>query len=235
MQPIPSKWRTTSDQKTCARRAKNLKRPTTVWQRRLVVMVKEPRAGQAKTRLASGIGEVPAVWFYRHVTARVLSRVSRPSEWETILAVAPDPAVTSRAWSLRWPRIPQGHGNLGERMQRIMNQLPPGPVLIIGSDTPEIRAHHVRAAFSALGSHTAVIGPSPDGGYWLIGLKRRPRILQIFDAVRWSSPRARADTEQNLKRQRVGYAATLDDVDEAEDHMMLGAKWGRLVLPARCA
>ncbi len=198
-------------------------------------MVKEPRAGQAKTRLAAGIGEVPAVWFYRHVTARVLSRVSRPSEWETSLAVAPDSAVTSRAWSLRWPRLPQGHGNLGQRMQRIMNELPPGPVLIIGSDTPEIRARHIRAAFTALGTHTAVFGPSSDGGYWLIGLKRRPRILQIFANVRWSSPHTRADTERNLSGHLITYTATLDDVDEAEDLAKLGSKRGRLVLPGRCA
>ena len=196
-------------------------------------MVKEPRAGQAKTRLAAGIGDVAAIWFYRHLTAHVLSRVSRPSEWETSLAVAPDHAVTSRTWSLQWPRIQQGRGDLGQRMQRIMNQLPPGPVLIMGSDTPEICAHHIRMAFAALGSNAAVFGPSPDGGYWLIGLRRQPRApQQVFANVRWSSPHAHADTERNLHGQRIAYAATRDDIDEAEDLTKLGAKRGRLVLPA---
>lgn len=191
--------------------------PTT--RRRLVVMVKEPAAGRVKTRLARGIGAVGAVQFYRHATAAVLARLARHGEWETILAVAPDAALRSRAWDTHLKRMPQGRGDLGARMQRIMDRLPPGPVCIVGSDIPGIRAHHVRAAFRALGRYGAVLGPCTDGGYWLVGLKRVPRVPQAFRNVRWSSADARADTERNLRAAGldVTQIVTLDDVDEAHD------------------
>lgn len=189
---------------------------------RLVVMVKEPAAGRVKTRLARGIGVVGATQFYRHVTAAVLSRVMRPGEWQTILAVAPDAALRSRAWAAHLARLPQGRGDLGQRMQRVMDELPPGPVVIIGSDIPGIRAEHIRAAFRALGNHDAVFGPAPDGGYWLVGLNRFPRVLRPFGGVRWSSAHALGDTERNLCGRSVARVAVLDDVDEAEDWMLQG-------------
>ena len=63
-----------------------------------------------------------------------------------------------------------------------------------------------------------MLGPALDGGYWLIGLKRCcPRVLRPFAAVRWSSAYALADTVANLDGKRVAFAATLSDVDTAED------------------
>ena len=197
--------------------------------RRLVVMVKEPIAGRVKTRLARGIGVVRATAFYRHATAAVLARVSSPKEWHTILAVAPDLASCCRAWPPHLARIPQGSGDLGRRMQRVMDELPPGPVLIIGSDIPSIGAEHIRAAFRALGSHDAVFGPAPDGGYWLVGLKRFPRVPQAFEAVRWSSQHALDDTLANLNGLRVARLVTLDDIDEAVDLAGSGGRHGRRV------
>ncbi len=56
----------------------------------------------------------------------------------------------------------------------------PGPVVIIGADIPEITPDHIGRAFAALGRSDAVFGPAADGGYWLVGLKRRPSIREIF-------------------------------------------------------
>lgn len=192
-------------------------------------MVKEPRAGRVKTRLARGIGVARATQFYRTVTAAVLARVVREREWQTVLAVSPDGARAGRAWPAHLPRVAQGRGDLGRRMQRIMDRMPPGPVAIIGSDVPGLRAHHIRAAFKALGRHDAVLGPAPDGGYWLVGLKRRPRVPRAFRDVRWSSPHALADTERSLKRHCITRIATLADIDEAADWAALGAGAGRRV------
>lgn len=192
-------------------------------------MVKEPRAGLVKTRLARGIGVVPATQFYRTATAAVLSRVVREREWRTLLAVAPDAARSCRAWPMRTARVTQGRGDLGERMQRIFDRLPPGPVAIIGSDVPGIRAHHIRAAFAALGAHDAVLGPAPDGGYWLVGLRRRPTVPRAFRGVRWSGPHALDDTEMSLRGKRIARVATLADVDEAADWAIMGVIAGRRV------
>lgn len=197
--------------------------------RTLVVMVKEPRAGRVKTRLAKGIGTARAAYCYRHMAAAVLARVVRPGEWQTVLAIAPDTARSCRAWSSRLPRVAQGPGDLGDRLQRVMAWAPPGPVAIIGTDAPAIRAAHIRSAFAALGDHDAVFGPAPDGGYWLVGLKRFPRIPKAFGGVRWSSAHALADTQANLVGLRSATIAALADIDERTDLAAFGAGYGRRV------
>jgi len=93
-------------------------------------------------------------------------------------------------------------------------------VVIVGSDIPDIRAHHVEQAFHALGDHDAVFGPSADGGYWLVGLRRSPCIPDIFQGVRWSTAFTLADTRVNLGLRRVALLETLDDIDD-------GADWDR--------
>ena len=113
--------------------------------------------------------------------------------------------------------MPQGDGDLGVRMQRLFERLPPGPVVVIGSDIPAIRPAHIAEAFRLLGGADAVFGPAQDGGYWLVGLKRTPRVLAPFADVRWSGPHALSDTRANLKGSRVALAARLGDVDTAED------------------
>jgi glycosyltransferase A (GT-A) superfamily protein (DUF2064 family) len=76
-----------------------------------------------------------------------------------------------------------------------------------------------------------VLGPASDGGYWLVGLKRRPHVLRPFGGVRWSGPHALADTLRNLARWRVGFAATLADVDDAAGLAARADLVGRRVLP----
>jgi len=184
----------------------------------LVVMVKEPHPGRVKTRLGRDIGMVAAAWWFRHQVAGLLRRVETP-RWRLVLAVSPDAeGMASRVWPAHLPRIAQGTGNLGDRMARVFRGLPPGPACIIGADIPGIGPAHVARAFAALGDHDAVIGPAPDGGYWLIGLRRTAAVpARLFDGVRWSGPHARADTLASLGRARVALVDTLQDVDEARD------------------
>lgn len=187
--------------------------------RQLVIMAKEPRLGRVKSRLAHDIGPVAALGFYRRMLARTAGRLSRDRRWQTLLAVTPDRAVfKDRSWPIRGIRMSQGGGGLGERMQRIMDVLPPGPVVIIGSDIPGIRPRMIEAAFRALGRHDAVFGPARDGGYWLVGLKRRPRIPRPFDYVRWSTEFALADTRANLTGANIALVDELDDVDDGQSH-----------------
>jgi glycosyltransferase A (GT-A) superfamily protein (DUF2064 family) len=146
--------------------------------------------------------------------------------------VTPDSAVASKVWPLRFKRRAQGGGDLGRRMQRLMETAPPGPVIVIGTDVPAVKSTHIQAAVKALGSHDAVVGPSPDGGYWLVGFKRRPRIPRAFGSVKWSSPEALQQTLANLGDLKVAQVASLHDVDEARDLAAAGPVVGRIVLPA---
>ncbi|WP_420558846.1 TIGR04282 family arsenosugar biosynthesis glycosyltransferase [Roseovarius sp.] len=186
--------------------------------RQLVVMLKEPRPGRVKTRLARDIGPIAATWWVRHQTARLLRRLRDP-RWDLVLAVAPDVAgLSSRAWPDDLERMPQGPGNLGDRMARVMHTRPPGPVCIIGGDIPGITPAHIARAFAALGRHDAVFGPAPDGGYWLIGLKRIHAVPATFlQDVRWSTEHALADSRATLPDARIGLVDTLRDVDTADD------------------
>ena len=185
---------------------------------KLVIMVKEPHPGRVKTRLGRDIGLTASAWWFRHQVGTLLRRIEDP-RWDTILAVAPDvEGLTSRIWPAHLPRVAQGRGDLGHRMSRLLRGLPNGLVCIIGADIPDITRPRIAEAFNALGNHEAVFGPAPDGGYWLIGMKRaRPPRADILTDVRWSSEHALTDSARSLGDVSIAYVATLRDVDTVDD------------------
>lgn len=187
-------------------------------------MVKEPHPGQVKTRLGQGLGMTGAAWWFRHQSRQLLRCLEGP-RWQLILAVSPDASgLASRVWPSHLPRVPQGAGDLGDRMGRLFRSMPPGPVVIVGADIPGITAAHIVKAFKALGAHQAVFGPAKDGGYWLIGLKNlSPPPPGLFAGVRWSSAHALAETIATLPGYRVALTDTLQDVDRLEDLAKIGA------------
>jgi len=185
----------------------------------LYIMLKTPHPGRVKTRLGQGMGMVPAAWWFRHQSARLIRQLSGDPRWQTVLAVAPDvEGLGSRVWPADLPRWPQGRGDLGDRMRRILRHAPKGPVLIIGADIPGITPVLIAQAFKALGRSEAVFGPATDGGYWLVGLKRSREVPRgVLEGVRWSSEHALADTVVSLGGLRVAYVETLKDVDTVAD------------------
>ncbi|MGJ8618217.1 MAG: TIGR04282 family arsenosugar biosynthesis glycosyltransferase [Sulfitobacter sp.] len=184
----------------------------------LIIMVKEPRPGRVKTRLGRDIGMTAAAWWFRHQTRRLIRRLQDP-RWQVVLAVSPDTeALQSRVWPGHLLRWPQGRGNLGDRMARMLGRVSIGSACVIGADIPGITKRHIADAFQALGNHDAVFGPAPDGGYWLIGLKhprRQPPVM--FQGVRWSTAHALADSKATLAGYSMAEVATLSDVDEITD------------------
>jgi len=185
----------------------------------LVVFAKAPRMGRVKSRLARHIGGVGAWKFYRDLLAGLTRRLGRDRRWRLWLAVSPDRAVFDAGlWRRAAPGVAhlvsQGGGDLGTRMGRVMALPPPGPVIVVGSDIPGIRPAMIARAFRLLGRHDAVFGPARDGGYWLVGLKRRPRFVDPFRSVRWSTAHALADTRANLGGLRVALVDELEDVDD---------------------
>ena len=186
--------------------------------RQLVVMLKVPRPGQVKTRLGREIGMIGAAWWFRHQVTRLLRRLEDP-RWDLVLAVAPDPeGLSARVWPAHLERMPQGTGDLGTRMARVMRTRPPGPVCIIGGDIPGVEPSHIARAFQALGDHEAVFGPAPDGGYWLVGMKRiGPPPSTLVEGVRWSTAHALSDSITSLRGQRIALTDTLNDIDTLAD------------------
>ena len=181
-----------------------------------MLFVRWPQRGVGKRRLAREAGDGAAVRFERLMLALLVRRLGRDARWRMRLAITPDRAAARFAAASASPVVPQGRGDLGVRMRRMLAACPPGPVVLVGADLPQLRAAHIAEAFRLLGGNDLVFGPAADGGFWLVGARRSPRLPPLFGAVRWSSPHALADALENLPRRvSVGFAATLEDVDDA--------------------
>lgn len=181
-------------------------------------MLKEPHPGRVKTRLGRDIGMVPAAWWFRHQVRQLLRQIEDP-RWQVVLSVSPDAeGLRSRIWPAHLPRLPQGRGDLGDRMARMLRAAGGGPACVIGADIPGITRTHIAQAFAVLGAKDAVFGPATDGGYWLIGLRHPVRQPKGFlKCVRWSTEYALGDTIATLPDYRIARTATLRDVDTADD------------------
>jgi uncharacterized protein len=189
-----------------------------------VLFVRAPRWGVGKRRLARDIGDAAALRFERAMLGLLLRHLARDRRWRLRLAVTPDRARRrARLWPRGVPVGAQGAGDLGTRMRRALAMCPPGPAVLVGCDIPALAAHHIAEAFRLLGRKDLVFGPAEDGGFWLVGARRCPRLPPLFGPVRWSGPQALADVLGNLPRRiSVGFAARLEDVDD-------GASYRRLV------
>ena len=200
---------------------------------RLVIMAREPVAGRVKTRLAREVGISEATRFYRATTRAMLERLGRQPFWETILSISPDGSLHTRLLPRGPKRMRQGGGDLGARMQRPMRDLPPGPVCVIGTDIPAIRVADVRKAFRLLGRCDAAFGPAEDGGFWLVGQRRRPRVTDPYRGVGWSRADTLVAVLANLAGHAVGLTTRLSDVDGAADLALTRGAFGRVVQPFR--
>lgn len=185
------------------------------WAERLYLFVKPARIGRAKTRLAREIGAGVAATFYRNSVEGLFARLGDDPRWETVAAVD-GPARVPLPGLGGTEQVSQGRGDLGDRLRRIAKIAPPGPIVILGSDAPQIAPGHVAQAFHALKAADLALGPAGDGGYWLVGLRRVRGMGALFRNVRWSTEHALADTRASAPREfRTTYLERLDDVDDA--------------------
>ena len=178
----------------------------------LYIFAKRPGMGAAKTRLAQDIGPTHAHRLYQSMMSQVIRNVSDP-RWNTTLYVTPAEALgTVPAWD-RLPQRPQPRGSLSPRLADVFSG-PKRPVIVIGTDCPQVRASDIAKALEALRKAPFVFGPASDGGFWLMGAVA-PLRAHVFDKVRWSSEHTLSDLQANLKGE-VKRLRTLTDVDDAE-------------------
>lgn len=183
---------------------------------RLIVFMKAPMMGAAKTRLAADFGPVRAMRIYRMMCAKILRRVRDP-RWETVLYLTPDNRISAEfngLWPKHMDRATQGSGSLGRRIERCFDG--PRLTVIIGTDTPDINVHDIAAAFRCLSRGKACFGPAQDGGFWLLGLAQGLAVGAL-DEVRWSHADTLTDTLAALRASGIDDVTvlrTLCDVDD---------------------
>lgn len=194
-------------------------------------MAKAPREGSVKTRLGRDLGAESAAALARAFLSDTWSSIVR-LDWATAVLAgdAPDMGVPgATVWA-------QGDGDLGARLERVVQRaLRDAPaVILLGADTPGLPPDRLEGARRALDASDAVIGPSADGGFYLLGLRRCPP--QLLAELPWSSPETFARTSARLRA--VGLTVTeLEpwfDVDELNDLRRLAglAAEGAVEVPA---
>ncbi len=189
----------------------------------IVVMVKAPRAGQVKTRLCPPLtGDEAAslaACFAEDVVTK--ARTVTGSLWIAVTPANGRQALeTILPSGLRWTL--QRGTDLGDRMQAVIEEASAqgfGPIVLIGTDSPTLPPALLQMATNALhaGRADVVLGPTEDGGYYLVGV--RAPIPGLFDNVAWSTARAREDTERNVAAHghRLLRLPSWYDVDTPED------------------
>ncbi|MDQ3625067.1 MAG: TIGR04282 family arsenosugar biosynthesis glycosyltransferase [Verrucomicrobiota bacterium] len=191
----------------------------------VLLFLKFPEPGRVKTRLAKTVGAELAAAIYQRLVAAVIARV--PGEMELVgLFDPPEKAGEVEQWMRRMAPerslklLPQAAGDLGRRLDQAFADAfaaGAGRVLVIGSDCVELDAAIFAEAGQALADCDLVVGPSEDGGYYLIGLQAPHP--ELFTGIDWSTRQVLAQTLVRAERARlrVHLLPKLPDVDTEED------------------
>lgn len=184
------------------------------------MLLKAPRLGTVKTRLANDLGPGAALTAYRRLVAALLDRLASLPQVD--LRFAPDDAGPEIVPWLRprWTSSLQGEGDLGARLERTFTEhfaRSTSRLIVIGADCPDVSPGDIQTAWTRLDESDVVLGPATDGGYWLIGLKAP--CPELFQEMPWSTDRLLAETLAKAERLRLDVATlrTLSDVDTLED------------------
>jgi len=189
----------------------------------ILLFVKYPEKGKVKTRLARDIGQDSALILYKIFVLDILEKLSACA-YNLIIYYYPlkdDKSV--RKWlGDGYFYAPQNGETLGERMKNAFERIFSegfSRVVIIGSDIPDISVELMNEAFTELDKHDAVIGPSYDGGYYLIGLKKEKFLPEIFKGIEWSTEKVFNDTMRIFRKNRynVYLLPELQDIDTIDD------------------
>jgi len=169
----------------------------------ILFFVKSPVIEKVKTRLAEDIGADIAVRFYKCFVEDILSMIDNIDGGLKLFFHPPQAKPQLRQWlGEKYTYVPQKGCDLGDKMKNaFVCTFGEGfsKVVIIGSDIPDLSEEFLRQAFAQLDSFDAVIGPSSDGGYYLIGFSSNSFLAEAFDDVAWSTSAVFDQTLSKLK------------------------------------
>lgn len=185
----------------------------------LIIFVKNPEKGKVKTRLAKDIGDEKAVDIYKKLlqhTHHITNQLSVEKyvyyggyiDWNDM-------------WDLDvYNKRIQVEEDLGGRMIHAFSELyerEHDKVIIIGSDCNELSTKILQSAFNSLDDNDVVLGPTYDGGYYLIGMKKLH--ADLFTGKNWSTESVFEQTIKSIDENDLSYSVLpkLNDVDHKED------------------
>ena len=189
---------------------------------RIVIFAKAPVPGKAKTRLAPALGESGAAGLAHRMLLDTWRQAKAVHAANAELCVDPDPADDEWQDLLPVGAAPvsgQGKGDLGQRLARAAERVIAGGerIVLIGTDCPGLTTRRLTDACRELEGHEAVIHPTLDGGYALLGLSRFDP--SIFSGIEWSSCSVAGATMDRIRA--LGWSLhlgdTLRDIDEPAD------------------
>lgn len=196
----------------------------------MVIMTKDPSTLPVKTRLSATIGEGTTRDLYRTFLLDLLDTV-RAAGLRPVVSLCPAGGETA-FWT--WlgdtpPVVPQSGADMGARILGAIASamaLGPGPVVAVASDVPDLPGEHLAAALDALEGADAVAGPSSDGGFNLLGLRREAMDPAMLDGMPWSTGSAMDFLARTLEARGVSLVTLppWHDVDDADDLRRLAAR-----------
>jgi rSAM/selenodomain-associated transferase 1 len=189
----------------------------------ILLFVKYPQKGQVKQRLAADLSEEIVQEVYRCFVHDTIKKIT-PIDAQLIVCFQP---ATAQKQFQKWlgstmKFLPQQGTDLGERMKNSFSSaFTQGyrRVLLMGSDSPDLPESFLHNAFSELQTHEVVLGPSVDGGYYLIGFRDTTFTPRIFEGIPWSTPTVFQETMKKIKEahKSVSTLPVWSDVDTLTD------------------
>ncbi|MGQ4810472.1 Phosphoenolpyruvate guanylyltransferase [Candidatus Entotheonellaceae bacterium PAL068K] len=189
----------------------------------LVIMAKAPQAGEVKTRLCPPLSPQEAAALYRGFLLDMIAKARRLHTTHPVIAYTPTSQRQMFADTAPdFPLMPQQGTDLGIRMATCFAQLfAEGytEVLLTGSDLPTLPLAYLQQAVDLVTAPyiDVVLGPSEDGGYYLIGLRRL--YSELFENMTWSTNRVLTETVQRAEARglEVARLPVWYDIDTAAD------------------
>ncbi|MFW6032382.1 MAG: TIGR04282 family arsenosugar biosynthesis glycosyltransferase, partial [Phycisphaeraceae bacterium] len=148
----------------------------------VVVLARRPLPGRVKTRLTARLSPASAAEIHRAMTACTLERAALYLPGPHVLAMDEPGAARDIPAGPAWRVLPQGAGDLGERITRVWDRIGRGPAVFLGGDCPDLPREALAAIGPALDQADVALGPAEDGGYWTLAAARwAPELLAGID------------------------------------------------------
>lgn len=195
-------------------------------ERALILFLKNPEKGKVKTRLARDLGDDFVFKLYNHFITDILETCSKVDA-DTIIALSYDKgALKDTRFYPGFKCFLQTGKDLGERLYNAFNEcreLGYEKMVLTGSDIPDLPAGLIQDAFHKLDKCNVVLGPSKDGGYYLIGMSSDNLNPAIFRGVQWSASGVLDETVSVIKEIGLKWDflipwLDIDDLNDLKNH-----------------